>query len=192
MEGNATVERYVHVKTKIPNQSPPTIYVTFSGFQLTTMGHKKLAEMSTMCYACLCTCYTNYKNISRMIPGPPLDFVFWGLCVIFRSMDNMHVCVCVWGRMCTCAGLLSLSPSARPLCRHTLQRAPSCHSWRHTAPENVSIRGRGETKREKNAQRKWQMVRVWSPTNHHASSVRFGYLLLYLVLPAAPHAYAVL
>lgn len=59
------------------------------------------------------------------------------------DIDKVNVCVgvCVFG-------LLALSPSPRPLCKHTLQRAPSCHSRRHTATKNVTMRGTGERDKE--------------------------------------------
>lgn len=88
--------------------------------------------------------------------------------------------MCVWACVCVhMCGLLSLSPSARPLCQHTLQRAPSCHSRRHTALKNDTMRGRGETKREEYTKRKWRVVWVWSPTNHPITSVGLRYLLCY-------------
>ena len=126
------------------------------------------------------TYYTNYKNTSRMIW---VSFGFWlwmFLCPFFESMDKVRVCVgmCVSVCVCVCVyvcSLLSLSPSARPLCRHTLQRAPSCHSWRHAAPKNVTIRGRGETKREKCTLWKWWVVWVWSPTSHPLN--RWGFVI---------------
>ena len=84
------------------------------------------------------------------IPGPPFGFSVWrSPCPFFKH--RRCACACVWACVCVCVhvcSLLALSSSARPLCQHTLQRAPRCHSRRHTAPKNVTIRGRGETKTE--------------------------------------------
>lgn len=98
--------------------------------------------------------YRKREYSSVMIQGLPFRFcAARPLCP--GGKDKVYVCVGVWGCVCM-FGLLSLSPSPRPLCKHTLQRAPSCHSRRHTAAKNVTVRGRGgwwvggrETKRAK-------------------------------------------
>lgn len=86
---------------------------------------------------------------SESIHSDHKDFLFdsgflWILSM--EVMDNMHVCVTQCWDVCMCVASLSLSRSTRPLCHHALQRAPSCHSWQHTARKNVTKRGRWETK----------------------------------------------
>lgn len=101
---------------------------------------------------------TSHKETCRMIPRLTLDSRHGGLCVLFFFNKEWTICMCVWECVHVC-GFLFLSLSTRPLCRHTLQRAPSCHSWQHTAWKNVTMRGRWETKREKYTQResgKWR------------------------------------
>lgn len=108
-----------------------------------------------------------------MIPESPLDFVCGGLHVLL-SMDNVHVCVGVRVR------LLSLSPSARPLSQHTLQRAPSCHSRRHTVLKNVTIRGSGGGGKEKEIHKKKVVSGMGLKPNkppHYLSGVSLSLLL---------------
>lgn len=173
-----------------------SIYVTFSCLLTTSVDtittdnngqHKACRNVHNMCgCASLYIYYTNYKKISRKIPRLPQDFVYGSLHVHFLSMDDVHVCVGVCVHVCS---FLSLSPSARPLCQRTLQRAPSCHSRRRTATTKCHHKGKG-----RNKDREIHKETVVSGVDQkpkkppcYLSGVPLS-LLLYLFLPAAPPA----
>lgn len=99
----------------------------------------------------------------------------------------MHVFVRVCVHVCS---LLSLSPPARPLCWHALQRAPSCHSWHHTGLKNVTIRGRGETKKREIHTEPVAGGASLKPSKPAVSSVGLRYLVFYSsdFIQLHPHA----
>lgn len=125
---------------------------------------------------CLTHCDSIYSNHK--------EFFFNTSCLWFLSMevvDNMHVCVMQCWKVCMCVAFLSLSLSARPLCRRALQRAPSCHSRQHTALKNVTKSRRWETKmqtyRGKNVQ--WRGFKTLCNMSEDRS--RFCYISSFLL-----------
>lgn len=121
--------------------------------------------------------YTNHKEICRIIAKLLLFLATEVSVSFFFKKKAWTICMCV----CVCVGMCAASspyllPPGHSADIHSKGPLVVIHGDTQLS-KNVTIRGRWETKRGRFTQRKWQVVWVWSPTNHPVPSVGFPYLL---------------